>query len=157
MNEIFCTQSKFDGYKLFIAAKFVSTLLPFLFYDQVQNYLSIILIINIMEAVILDYANDNHNNVVLGFILSCYTCYYDLNNNYNYIGFLLIYIPWNLLFCYKSCNFEYGLFHNIIPMIVSLFSNNMFIKWFHIRCLCIVVTILGYQVYYLNTKKILQN
>jgi hypothetical protein len=157
MNDIFYTQSKFDRFKFFTVVKFVSTLLPFLFFNYIQNNISIILIINIMQAVILDYATDNHTNVVLGFILSCYTCYYDLSNNYNYIGFLLIYVPWNLLFCYKNSNFEYGLFHNITPIIASLFSNNMFIKWFHIRCLCIVVTILWYYANYLNTKKVFQN
>ena len=54
----------------------------------------------------------------------------------------MIYVPWNLLFCYKINDFEHGLYHNITLIIVSLFYNNMFIKWFHIRCLCVVVSIL---------------
>ena len=142
---------------LFMVVKVFSTLLPFLFYDYAQNYLTIILIINIIEAVISDYTNGNHKNAILGFILSCYTYYHDLSNNFNFIIFLMIYVPWNLSFCYKNSDFKYGLVHNIIPIIASLFCNDMFIEWIHVRCICLVVTLLHFYINYLNTKKVLQN
>jgi len=148
---------KYEKNIIFKIIKFFSTLLPFLFFDYIQNYLTLILIINIMEASISDYTNGNHNNAILGFILSCYTYCYDLSNNFNFIVFLIIYVPWNLLYGYKNSDFKYSLVHNIIPLIASLFSNEMFIKWGYVRCICLVVTLLCAHINYSNTKKILQN
>ena len=61
---------KYEKNIIFKIIKFFSTLLPFLFFDYIQNYLTLILIINIMEASISDYTNGNQKcNIRFYFIM----------------------------------------------------------------------------------------
>jgi hypothetical protein len=142
---------------LFMVLKVFSTLLPVIFYDYLDNCRSIAIIINLTEAVVSDFSNGNIGNTILGLILACYTYYYDININSNFIVFLIIYVTWNLLYCYKNSDFKYALVHNFVPVLSCLFTNDMRERWGFVRCICIVVSVLNGYINYLNTKQISQN
>ena len=135
--------------------KFISTIIPLIFYDLINKNIQLILIINVFEAVISDYKNGYRNNAYLGMIVALLGHYLNLHNNMNFIIFISAYLPWNLIYCLKNSNFQYGLVHNIIPIVASVFSNEMFKKWVYLRCACISIVLILDYINYSNSKKIL--
>ena len=61
---------RYEKNAFFRTIKFFSILFPFFFFSHIQNYLALIAVINIIEAVINDFVNGNHNNALFGCLVA---------------------------------------------------------------------------------------
>lgn len=156
---------QYESQSYFFIAKFLSTVIVYPLFEFYPSIISLLLFINLIEAIITEYKGKTYKNMVLGiFVYIFYLILLDksfLFMNDGLLLWLMIYHYWNLNFCRVYSDYKVGLVHNGIPFIYTILLSRKYtylpliIKWGQIRGASISIAIGIRYIDYLRTKQLM--
>lgn len=158
---------KFEKQNIFYIVKFLSTVVVYPLTEYFPSIINPLAIINILEAIIVEFKGKTYTNMSLGILLNCSLNYLKhktfVIKNDGLIIWFIMYHFWNLKFCKNYADFKTGIIHNGIPFVYTLLllikcrdSNLLLIKWGQIRGICLATLVGSKYFQYLRTKDMLK-